>query len=133
MLLSNNGAATDDFNVTGSLGGNLKGIIEFNTTAGQLIANAVIGTNHGAGRAAQFITTGDVATINGQVYAKNVTINDGATLFNHIVDVGTDGTTSFVYGKVLSILITQNSNLGATDFANTGSLIEVADTNNSYR
>lgn len=76
VLLSKNAAATD-FNVTGSLGGNLKGIIEFNTVAvdGQLKANAgpanaVIGTNNGAGRAAGFVVSvdnGKVATIDGQV------------------------------------------------------------------
>ena len=128
VLLSNNGAATD-FNVTGSLGGNLKGIIEFNTTtvAGQLIANAgpanaVIGTNNGAGRAAGFVVSvanGNAATITGQVYAKDMVIQStnagGQVNFGHIVDVGTDGTTAFKTASS-AVAITQNSNFGATDF-----------------
>ncbi|QQV75559.1 Outer membrane protein B [Rickettsia tillamookensis] len=140
VLLSNNGAATD-FNVTGSLGGDLKGIIEFNTTAvaGQLIANAgpanaVIGTNNGAGRAAGFVVSvdnGNAATIAGQVYAKDMVIQSanagGQVNFGHIVDVGTDGTTAFKTAAT-TVAITQNSNFGAVDFGNTASQITVPDT-----
>ncbi|AFC70849.1 Outer membrane protein B [Rickettsia australis str. Cutlack] len=141
VLLSNNGAATD-FNVmTGSLGGNLKGIIEFNTTAavaGQLMANAgpanaVIGTNNGAGRAAGFVVSvdnGNAATVAGQVYAKNMVIQSanagGQVNFNHIVDVGVDGTTAFKTAAS-KVAITQNSNFGATDFCNLAVQITVPD------
>ncbi|MCX4084361.1 autotransporter outer membrane beta-barrel domain-containing protein [Rickettsia hoogstraalii] len=140
VLLSKNGAATD-FNVTGSLGGNLKGIIEFNTTAvaGQLIANAgpasaVIGTNNGAGRAAGFVVSvanGNAATVAGQVYAKDMVIQStnagGQVNFDHIVDVGTDGTTAFKTADS-KVAITQNSNFGATDFGNLAVQITVPDT-----
>ncbi|WP_017442558.1 outer membrane protein OmpB [Rickettsia gravesii] len=140
VLLSKHGAATD-FNVTGSLGGNLKGIIEFNTVAvvGQLIANAgpanaVIGTNNGAGRAAGFIVSvdnGNAATIAGQVYAKDMVIQSanagGQVNFGHIVDVGTDGTTAFKT-EASQVAITQNSNFGTTDFGNLAAQITVPDT-----
>ncbi|WCR56156.1 outer membrane protein OmpB [Rickettsia asembonensis] len=140
VLLSKNGAATD-FNVTGSLGGNLKGIIEFNTVAvaGQLAANAgpanaVIGTDNGAGRAAGFVVSvdnGNAATIAGQVYAKDMVIQSanagGQVNFGHIVDVGTDGTTAFKTAAT-TVTITQNSNFGAVDFGNTASQITVPDT-----
>lgn len=141
VLLSKNGAATD-FNVmTGSLGGNLKGIIEFNTVAvaGQLAANAgpanaVIGTNNGAGRVAGFVVSvdnGNAATIAGQVYAKDMVIQSanagGQVNFGHIVDVGTDGTTAFKTAAT-TVAITQNSNFGAVDFGNTASQITVPDT-----
>ncbi|ABV75342.1 Outer membrane protein B [Rickettsia akari str. Hartford] len=140
VLLSKNG--TTDFNVmTGSLGGNLKGIIEFNTTAvaGQLIANAgpanaVIGTNNGAGRAAGFVVSvdnGNAATVAGQVYAKDIVIQSanagGQVNFNHIVDVGIDGTTTFKTADS-KVIIAENSNLGATDFCNLGVQITVPDT-----
>lgn len=133
VLLSKAGGATD-FNVTGSLGGAGKGITEFNTTAvaGQLIANAgvanaVIGTNNADGRAAGFIVTataGNAATINGQVYAKNITMNSGVINFGHVVDVGVGGTTLFKNG-VSTVTIAQNSNLGVVDFGNTASQINV--------
>ncbi|AFC73438.1 outer membrane protein OmpB [Rickettsia montanensis] len=140
VLLSKNGAATD-FNVTGSLGGNLKGIIEFNTVAvaGQLIANAgpanaVIGTNNDAGRAAGFVVSvgnGNAATITGQVYAKDMVIQSanagGQVNFGHIVDVGTDGTTAFKTAAS-KVAITQNSNFGTTDFGNLAAQITVPDT-----
>lgn len=140
VLLSKNGAATD-FNVTGSLGGNLKGIIGFNTVAvaGQLAANAdpanaVIGTDNGAGRAAGFVVSvdnGNAATIAGQVYAKDMVIQSanagGQVNFGHIVDVGTDGTTAFKTAAT-TVAITQNSNFGAVDFGNTASQITVPDT-----
>ncbi|AEK75073.1 outer membrane autotransporter barrel domain-containing protein [Rickettsia conorii subsp. heilongjiangensis] len=140
VLLSKNGAATD-FNVTGSLGGNLKGIIELNTVAtnGQLIANAgpanaVIGTNNGAGRAAGFVVSvdnGKAATINGQVYAKDMVIQsanaNGPVNFRHIVDVGIDGTTAFKTAAS-KVAITQNSNFGTTDFGNLAAQITVPDT-----
>lgn len=139
VLLSKNGAATD-FNVTGSLGGNLKGMIEFNTfeVGGQLIANAghanaVIGTNNGAGRAAGFIVSvddGKAATIAGQVYAKDMVIQSvnpgGQVNFGHIVDVGTDGTTAFKTAAS-KVAITQNSNFGTTDFGNLAAQITVPD------
>ncbi|WP_218459840.1 outer membrane protein OmpB [Rickettsia sp. TH2014] len=137
VLLSNAaGGGATDFNVTGSLGGNLKGIIEFNTTAvaGQLIANAVIGTNNGAGRAAGFVVSvanGNAATVAGQVYAKDMVIQStnagGQVNFGHIVDVGTDGTTAFKTAAT-TVAITQNSNFGAVDFGNTASQITVPDT-----
>ncbi|MFP3011905.1 MAG: outer membrane protein OmpB [Rickettsia sp.] len=142
VLLSNAvGGGATDFNVTGSLGGNLKGIIEFNTTAvaGQLIANAgpanaVIGTNNGAGRAAGFVVSvanGNAATIAGQVYAKDMVIQStnagGQVNFDHIVDVGTDGTTAFKTAAS-KVAITQNSNFGATDFGNLAVQITVPDT-----
>ncbi|WP_016917367.1 outer membrane protein OmpB [Rickettsia honei] len=137
VLLSKNAAATN-FNVTGSLGDNLKGIIEFNTVAvdGQLIANAgpanaVIGTNNGAGRAAGFVVSvdnGKVATIDGQVYAKDMVIQSvnaaGQVNFRHIVDVGTDGTTAFKTAAS-KVTITENSNFGTTDFGNLAAQIEV--------
>ncbi|MFV9936276.1 MAG: outer membrane protein OmpB [Rickettsia endosymbiont of Haemaphysalis japonica] len=141
VLLSKNGAATD-FNVTGSLGGNLKGIIEFNTAAeadGQLIANAgpanaVIGTNNGVGRAAGFVVSvdhGHAATIAGQVYAKDMVIESanagGQVNFRHIVDVGTDGTTAFKTAAS-KVAITSNSNFGTTDFGNLAAQITVPDT-----
>ncbi|WP_392505539.1 outer membrane protein OmpB [Rickettsia sp. 2024-CO-Wats] len=140
VLLSKHNAATD-FNVTGSLGGNLKGIIEFNTTAvaGQLIAkagpdNAVIGTNNDAGRAAGFVVSvdnGKAATIVGQVYAKDMVIQsanaDGQVNFRHIVDVGTDGTTAFKTAAS-KVAITQNSNFGTTDFGNLAAQITVPNT-----
>ncbi len=137
VLLSNAaGGGATDFNVTGSLGGNLKGIIEFNTTAvaGQLIANAVIGTNNGAGRAAGFVVSvanGNAATIAGQVYAKDMVIQStnagGQVNFDHIVDVGTDGTTAFKTAAS-KVAITQNSNFGATDFGNLAVQITVPGT-----
>ncbi|BDU59746.1 outer membrane protein B [Candidatus Rickettsia kotlanii] len=137
VLLSKHNAATD-FNVTESLGGNLKGIIEFNTAAvnGQLIANAglanaVIGTNNDAGRAAGFIVSvdnGKVATIAGQVYAKDMIIQsanpNGQVNFRHIVDVGTDGTTAFKTAAS-KVAITENSNFGTTDFGNLAAQITV--------
>ncbi|WP_064428741.1 outer membrane protein OmpB [Rickettsia sp. Tenjiku01] len=141
VLLSKNAAATD-FNVTGSLGGNLKGIIEFNTVTvnGQLIANAggpanaVIGTNNGAGRAAGFVVSvdnGKVATIDGQVYAKDMVIQSanaiGQVNFRQIVDVGADGTTAFKTAAS-KVAITQNSNFGTTDFGNVAAQITVPDT-----
>nr|AQT46048.1 outer membrane protein B [Rickettsia japonica] len=140
VLLSKNGAATD-FNVTGSLGGNLKGIIELNTVAinGQLIANAgpanaVIGTNNGAGRAAGFVVSvdnGKAATIDGQVYAKDMVIQsanaNGQVNFRHIVDVGIDGTTAFKTAASI-VAITQNSNFGTTDFGNLAAQVTVPDT-----
>lgn len=140
VLLSKNGAATD-FNVTGSLGGNLKGIVAFNTVAvaGQLIANAgpanaVIGTNNGAGRAAGFVVrvdNGNAATIAGQVYTKDMVIQSanagGQVNFGHIVDVGTDGTTAFKTAAS-KVAITQNSNFGTTDFGNLAAQITVPDT-----
>ena len=136
-LLSKHGAATD-FNVIGSLGSNLKGMIAFNTVAvaGQLIANAgpanaVIGTNNGAGRAAGFIVSvdnGNAATIAGQVYAKDMVIQSanagGQVNFRHIVDVGTDGTTAFKTAAS-KVAITQNSNFGTTDFGNLAAQITV--------
>ncbi|MFA1688127.1 outer membrane protein OmpB [Candidatus Rickettsia barbariae] len=140
VLLSKNAAATD-FNVTGSLGGNLKGIIEFNTVAvdGQLKANAgpanaVIGTNNGAGRAAGFVVSvdnGKVATIDGQVYAKDMVIQSanavGQVNFRHIVDVGIDGTTAFKTAAS-KVAITQNSNFGTTDFGNLAAQITIPNT-----
>ncbi|MGX6960137.1 MAG: autotransporter outer membrane beta-barrel domain-containing protein [Rickettsia endosymbiont of Pentastiridius leporinus] len=136
-LVSNNDGATD-FNVTGSLGGAGNGVISLDTKTveGQLIANAgpanaVIGTNNAAGRAAGFVVTAadmNAATIDGQVYAKDLTLNGGAINFGHIVDVGADGTTTFVTnGSIANI--SQNSTLGAANFGNTnGSRIVVADT-----
>ncbi|HJD59129.1 MAG TPA: autotransporter outer membrane beta-barrel domain-containing protein, partial [Rickettsia endosymbiont of Omalisus fontisbellaquei] len=141
VLLSKAGDATD-FNVmTGSLGGNLKGIIEFNTVAvaGQLAANAgpanaVIGINNAAGRAAGFVVSvanGNAATVAGQVYAKDMVIQStnagGQVNFGHIVDVGTDGTTAFKTAAS-KVAITQNSNFGATDFGNLAVQITVPDT-----
>ncbi|AFB24012.1 outer membrane protein B (cell surface antigen sca5) [Rickettsia rickettsii str. Colombia] len=137
VLLSKHAAATN-FNITGSLGGNLKGVIEFNTVAvdGQLTANAgaanaVIGTNNGAGRAAGFVVSvdnGKVATIDGQVYAKDMVIQSanatGQVNFRHIVDVGADGTTAFKTAAS-KVTITQDSNFGNTDFGNLAAQIKV--------
>ncbi|AFE52292.1 cell surface antigen (sca5) [Rickettsia prowazekii str. GvV257] len=140
VLVSKNGAATE-FNVTGTLGGNLKGIIELNTAAvaGKLIsqggaANAVIGTDNGAGRAAGFIVSvdnGNAATISGQVYAKNMVIQSanagGQVTFEHIVDVGLGGTTNFKTADS-KVIITENSNFGSTNFGNLDTQIVVPDT-----
>lgn len=140
ILLGKQGAATD-FNVRGSLGGDLKGIIEFSTVAaaGQLKANAghanpVIGIDNGAGRAAGFVVIADngkAATIAGQVYAKEMVIRSanagGQVTFNHIVDVGADGTTSF-RTAASKVITSQNSNFGAVDFGNLAAQITVPDT-----
>ncbi|AAU04158.1 outer membrane protein OmpB [Rickettsia typhi] len=130
VLVSKNGNATE-FNVTGSLGGNLKGVIEFDTTAaaGKLIANggaanAVIGTDNGAGRAAGFIVSvdnGNAATISGQVYAKDIVIQSanagGQVTFEHLVDVGLGGKTNFKTADS-KVIITENASFGSTDFGN---------------
>ncbi|WP_342271836.1 autotransporter outer membrane beta-barrel domain-containing protein [Candidatus Tisiphia endosymbiont of Parasteatoda lunata] len=128
LLLTSNADAHSFRVMNGSLGGNNKdgdGIIHFNSTgnAGAVLSpavagNAVVGINK-ENRAKEFIVTAiaaNAATITGKVYAKDIELRGGTINLQGEVDVGDQGKTNIK--AVTAVVLSQNSNLGTTDFYN---------------
>lgn len=124
--------STNDNNIfrvmNGSLGGNNKdgdGIIHFSNTTNTkaflspaVAGRAVVGINK-ENRAKQFIVTAktlNIATITGGVYAKDIELCGGTINLEGEVDVGDQGKTNIK--EFTAIVLSQNSNLGTTDFYN---------------